>query len=320
MVATIVSFWMMWRPESGVVRLGLYCTGEHLGQFDHGKEFPCRSDLVQSGSSVHQLPIPVSSTIQWTHYTNMKQEPALAETMPHAQFLYHTLHSNCRVEPAMGKTRVWGRACSQHHARFSCCSRVTAAVLVALVAGPTWLPSFALMPPKDSAEDEPPKLLGAARASSERPESTGQADAGPVPFARVAPRKFQILFTCKICETRNSHMISRLAYQQGIVIATCPGCGSRHLLADKTGLLDVGIWDVEQLAQQGENVTRLTTDGYQKVGADLQLEDLPNMVQEEKSPLLVRNKDGLIEALPEENLGVSRAADFMADTADEPVV
>ena len=37
----------------------------------------------------------------------------------------------------------------------------------------------------------------------------------------------------------------------------------------------------------------------------------------ETSPLRVRNKDGLLEALPEGDLGVSRAADFMADTSDE---
>lgn len=112
-------------------------------------------------------------------------------------------------------------------------------------------------------------------------------------------------------------MISRLAYQQGIVIATCPGCSSRHLLADKTGLLDVGIWDVEQLAQQGENVTRLTTDGYQQVSGG---EPSENTLKVGESPLLVRNKDGLLEALPEEDLGMSRAADFMADTADEDMV
>ena len=203
--------------------------------------------------------------------------------------------------------------------RASCCSyALVAALLAALVVGSSWLPTFALVPPKDAAE-EPPKLLGAAQASESQGNNgnTEGQTTGPIPFARVAPRKFQILFTCKICETRNSHMISRLAYQQGIVIATCPGCGSRHLLADKTGLLDVGIWDVEQLAQQGENVTRLTTDGYKQVGENLQVEDLPNMVQDEKSPLLVRNKDGLIEALPEDNVGMSRAADFMADTADE---
>ena len=222
------------------------------------------------------------------------------------------------VQSAMWRSTARKNIHGRARLRISFCSRaVVATLMAALVVSRSWLPTFALVP-QTPAEDEPPKLLGAAQPSEKAGNGDEQPAArGSIPFARVAPRKFQILFTCKICETRNSHMISRLAYQQGIVIATCPGCGSRHLLADKTGLLDVGIWDVEQLAQQGENVTRLTTDGYKQVGADLQVEDLPDMVQDEKSPLLVRNKDGLIEALPEENLGVSRAADFMADTADE---
>ena len=228
------------------------------------------------------------------------------------------LKQEVSARSAMWRSTVRRNIHGRTRLRISFCSRtVVATVLAVLVVSRSWLPNFALVP-QTPAEDEPPKLLGAAQPSEKAGDSDEQPAArGSIPFARVAPRKFQILFTCKICETRNSHMISRLAYQQGIVIATCPGCGSRHLLADKTGLLDVGIWDVEQLAQQGENVTRLTTDGYKQVGADLQVEDLPGMVQDEKSPLLVRNKDGLIEALPEENLGVSRAADFMADTADE---
>ncbi|CAJ1334334.1 unnamed protein product [Effrenium voratum] len=180
------------------------------------------------------------------------------------------------------------------------------AALAAALASP-WCFSVVA---SQSKEPEQPKLLGAAAPDS---PLSSQETTGSVPLARVAPRKFRILFTCKVCETRNSHMISRLAYQQGIVIATCPGCGNRHLLADKTGLLDVGIWDVEMLAQRGENVTRLTTDGYTQVDGELnRTSNSPGA-----SPLLVRNKDGLLEALPEENLGVSRAVDFMADTADE---
>ncbi|CAJ1334335.1 unnamed protein product [Effrenium voratum] len=136
------------------------------------------------------------------------------------------------------------------------------AALAAALASP-WCFSVVA---SQSKEPEQPKLLGAAAPDS---PLSSQETTGSVPLARVAPRKFRILFTCKVCETRNSHMISRLAYQQGIVIATCPGCGNRHLLADKTGLLDVGIWDVEMLAQRGENVTRLTTDGYTQVASGL---------------------------------------------------
>ena len=51
----------------------------------------------------------------------------------------------------------------------------------------------------------------------------------------VVSKKFQIQYTCKVCDTRNSHSVTRLAYRKGVVIAQCKGCYSRHLLADNLG-------------------------------------------------------------------------------------
>jgi hypothetical protein len=51
----------------------------------------------------------------------------------------------------------------------------------------------------------------------------------------VANHKFQIQYTCNICETRNTNTISRLAYRQGVVIARCRGCQNQHLIADHLG-------------------------------------------------------------------------------------
>ena len=52
----------------------------------------------------------------------------------------------------------------------------------------------------------------------------------------VSP-KFQIQYTCKVCSTRNSHSVSRIAYRNGVVIAFCKGksCEAKHLLADNLG-------------------------------------------------------------------------------------
>lgn len=54
----------------------------------------------------------------------------------------------------------------------------------------------------------------------------------------VANHKFQLQYTCNICETRNSYSISRIAYRQGVVIARCKGCDSQHLIADHLGWTD----------------------------------------------------------------------------------
>mmetsp|Transcript_93447 Transcript_93447/g.166286 ORF Transcript_93447/g.166286 Transcript_93447/m.166286 type:complete len:219 (+) Transcript_93447:30-686(+) len=202
--------------------------------------------------------------------------------------------------------------------RASLAAALTVFGVVALLKNRASVFSVLAAAPEDAGE---PKLLGAAKGPG---TSLGKTPStGPVPLARVAPRKFKILFTCKICETRNSHMISRLAYQQGIVIATCPGCNSRHLLADKTGLLDIGIWDVESLADQGENVTRLTTDGVvrvtpremstSQVGREVSTSQIGGL---EEPPLLVRNQDGLLEAILEDGIGISRAADFLSGDAN----
>lgn len=54
----------------------------------------------------------------------------------------------------------------------------------------------------------------------------------------VANHKFQIQYTCNICETRNTNTISRIAYRQGVVIARCKGCQNQHLIADHLGWTD----------------------------------------------------------------------------------
>ena len=44
--------------------------------------------------------------------------------------------------------------------------------------------------------------------------------------------RFELQFTCNMCDSRNSHSISRHAYTKGTVIVTCPSCNATHLVAD----------------------------------------------------------------------------------------
>jgi protein import protein ZIM17 len=49
--------------------------------------------------------------------------------------------------------------------------------------------------------------------------------------AFVSP-KFELQYTCNVCETRNRVLISRQAYREGMVIAICKGCDAKHWIAD----------------------------------------------------------------------------------------
>jgi len=82
-----------------------------------------------------------------------------------------------------------------------------------------------------------------------------------VPIAQIRP-KMAMVYTCKVCETRQMKQFSKLAYEKGIVIIQCKGCPKKHLIADNLGWykdwLGKGNTNIEEmLGDRGETTRRV---------------------------------------------------------------
>jgi len=78
----------------------------------------------------------------------------------------------------------------------------------------------------------------------------------------------RLSFTCKRCKTRTTNkLISKLAYNKGVVIVRCDGCNNNHLIADNLGWFSEinSRINIEKLmALKGETVRKVMNDvdGY----------------------------------------------------------
>mmetsp|Transcript_19499 Transcript_19499/g.27768 ORF Transcript_19499/g.27768 Transcript_19499/m.27768 type:complete len:305 (+) Transcript_19499:132-1046(+) len=118
-------------------------------------------------------------------------------------------------------------------------------------------------------------------------------------------RKFHLSYTCKICDTRNSHSITRLGYNKGVVIAVCKCCDTKHLIADNLGwsnyLVSGFDYDGGERNIEDHMKNRLVEEsgGEYYDGASLRVDrsvfDLESLWHEEKdenSGALVIDEDG----------------------------
>lgn len=70
------------------------------------------------------------------------------------------------------------------------------------------------------------------------------------------------MFTCTKCDTRAAKAFSKEAYTKGVVIVECPGCNSKHLIADHLGYFGSQTGTIEDFAsEKGHVVTKKSADG-----------------------------------------------------------
>lgn len=99
-----------------------------------------------------------------------------------------------------------------------------------------------------------------------------QSNSTPIGSIKVDKPMLMIAFTCKKCDTRSSHTMSKQAYTKGTVLIQCPGCKNRHLIADHLKIFNDSHITIEDIMNaKGESVS-LTTD-------DLAFEDVPESLK-----------------------------------------
>lgn len=115
---------------------------------------------------------------------------------------------------------------------------------------------------------------GFSRAKQERPEQFPQ---------------MQAVFTCNRCETRQSKVFTRMAYEQGVVVVKCTGCGVQHILADNLGYFQ------DMTGSRAVNVEDLLRAKGEKVDNRLS----PAGIGELKLADPLEREDGTIEVRPD---------------------
>lgn len=76
---------------------------------------------------------------------------------------------------------------------------------------------------------------------------------------------YVIIYTCKVCETRQSRSFTKQAYHKGVVIVKCECCANHHLIADNLKWFENDSVNIEDLVKRNnESIIKVNADGEMK--------------------------------------------------------
>ncbi|KAH8274356.1 hypothetical protein KR044_008638 [Drosophila immigrans] len=96
-------------------------------------------------------------------------------------------------------------------------------------------------------------------AAKQKAKPSGSLSPATLKRFRRMQRRLELVYLCKLCNTRNTKVISEEAFNSGVVILRCDGCAVDHLIKDNLGLFEnqegSSSSDIEQLlAKRNERV------------------------------------------------------------------
>lgn len=102
---------------------------------------------------------------------------------------------------------------------------------------------------------------------------------------KYSPAKgnYIIMYTCGVCNHRQSRSFSKNAYHEGVVLVRCESCDKMHLIADNLKWFDNFTQNIEEImARKNQTVTKVVAD------QDLQEKLIPRMKHDpEAGPRIV---------------------------------
>ena len=121
-------------------------------------------------------------------------------------------------------------SCARHT---SCATENSARTRLALGASTH---TFASTPTRANLATRSVDATARVRTFASDVDNSKDATSAPSASSDANSRKdLYMMFTCGQCETRAVRGFSRQAYENGVVIVTCPGCSSKHVVADRMG-------------------------------------------------------------------------------------